>query len=101
MSIKYILFTLASIIIAIWCWCSYNSGTGGPLGSFKKRTILGICVVMSVLAMTFINVALGKIWKEAILETINNIGFAFIVAFFLFIFKNNLFGKHNKKHTDQ
>ena len=101
MSIKYILFTLASIIIAIWCWCSYNSGMGGPLGSFKKRTILGICVVMSVLAMTFINVALGKIWKAAFLEIINNIGFAFIVAFFLFIFKNNLFGNHNKDNIDQ
>ena len=101
MSIKYILFTLASIIIAKWCWCSYNSGTGGPLSSFKKRTILGICVVMSVLTMTFINVALGKIWKEAILEMINNIGFAFIVAFFLFIFKNNLFRNHNKDNIDQ
>lgn len=101
MSIKYILFTLASIIIAIWCWCSYNSGTGGPLSSFKKRTILGICVVISVVAMTFINITLGKIWKEAILETINNIGFAFIVAFFLFIFKNNLFGNHNKDNIDQ
>lgn len=101
MSIKYILFTLASIIIAIWCWCSYNSGTGGSLSSFKKRMILGICVVMSVLAMTFINVALGKIWKEAFLEIINNIGFAFIVAFFLFIFKNNLFGNHNKDNIDQ
>ena len=56
---------------------------------------------MSVLAITFINVALGKIWKEAILETINDIGFAFMVAFFLFIFKNNLFGNHNKDKIDQ
>lgn len=46
--------------------------------------------------MLFINVALGKMWKEAVLETVNNIGFAFIVAFFLFIFKNNLFGRHKK-----
>lgn len=25
----------------------------------------------------------------------SSVGFAFIVAFFLFIFKNNLFGNHN------
>lgn len=46
--------------------------------------------------MLFINVAFGNMWKEAVLETVNNIGFAFIVAFFLFIFKNNLFGRHKK-----
>ena len=97
MSIKYILFAAASLIIAIWCWCSYNSGTGGSLGSLKKRTILRICVGFSILTMLFVNVALGKMWKESALETINNIGFAFIVAFFLFILKNNLLGKHKKR----
>ena len=96
MEIKYILFAAASLIIAIWCWCSYNSGTGGSLGSLKKRMILGVCVCFSILTMLFINVALGNMWKEAVLETVNNIGFAFIVAFFLFIFKNNLFGRHKK-----
>ena len=96
MEIKYILFAAAFLIIAIWCWCGYNSGTGGSLGSLKKITILGICVCFSILTMLFINVACGNMWKEAVLETVNNIGFAFIVAFFLFIFKNNLFGRHKK-----
>ena len=51
MEIKYILFAAAFLIIAIWCWCGYNSGTGGSLGSLKKITILGICVCFSILTM--------------------------------------------------
>ena len=66
MEIKYILFAAASIIMAIWCWCSYNSGTGGSLGSLKKRMILGVCVCFSILTMLFINVAFGNMWKEAV-----------------------------------
>ena len=62
MEIKYILFAAASLIIAIWCWCGYNSGTGGSLGSLKKRMILGVCVCFSILTMLLINVAFRNMW---------------------------------------
>ena len=43
--VKFIIFSAVSLVVAILLFSIYNSGTGSPLGSWKKRTLFIIAFI--------------------------------------------------------
>ena len=71
-------------------WRSYNSGIGGALGSRSKRIKLAIAIVLFTTFIFLTNILLGNTCREAILEIFNNLVFAFLVAFLIFVYENKM-----------
>src|SRR5674476_305695 len=55
--IKYLTISIACVIISILLFRNYNSGSGGPLGSFKKRFIYFLSIIAFIGFIIFANKA--------------------------------------------
>jgi len=55
--LKYLIICIVCIIFSILLFRNYNSGLGGPLGSFKKRFVYSLSIIAFIGFIIFANKA--------------------------------------------
>lgn len=84
--------SIASGAFAFMCWRNYNNGKGGPLCSFRKRSMVVLTIIGFFSSIVLLNMAFGNTALEAVQSTVNDLYLVFLGSFLAFVFHNKILG---------